>query len=190
MDNATPAAPTRIFIGLKVSPEIADQLAGLAAVLKDTSARRVAAPDIHLTLVPPWQESSIDQAIGKLRQVAAKFMPFTLKLQHLGYGPQPRRPTLLWVDCASTNEIAALQAALMQTFGQEDSRPFRPHMTLARIRANGRSFSRTHPIDKDLEFEQAVQTVELFRSPPRSATGYQILASVELGGSDAPSGDG
>ncbi len=190
MDDASQATFTRIFIGLRIDPEIADQLAALAATLKETPARRVAAPDIHLTLVPPWQERSIDQAIGKLRQVAAKFAPFTLKLQHLGYGPQSRRPTLLWVDCASTNEIAALQAALMQTFGQENSRPFRPHLTLARIHANGRNFSRRHPIDKDLEFEQAVQTVELFRSPPPSATGYRILASVKLGGSDAPSGDG
>ena len=190
MDDATQATLTRIFIGLKINPEIADQLASLAATLKETPARRVAAPDIHLTLVPPWQERSTDQAIGKLRQVAAKFMPFTLKLQHLGYGPQPRRPTLLWVDCASTNEIAALQAALMQTFGQQDSRPFRPHVTLARIRASGRNFCRRHPIDKDLEFEQAVQTVELFQSPPPGATGYQILASVELGGSNTPSGDG
>jgi|SRR5579864_498205 len=86
MDDATQAILTRIFIGLKVNREIADQLAALAAALKDTPARRVAAPDIHLTLVPPWQERSIDQAIGKLWQVAAKFMPFTLKLQHLGYG--------------------------------------------------------------------------------------------------------
>jgi len=78
----------------------------------------------------------------------------------------------------------------MQTFGQQDSRPFRPHVTLARIRANGRNFSRRQPIDKDLEFEQTVQTVELFQSPPPGATGYQILASVELGGSDAPSFDG
>jgi len=94
MDDATQATLTRIFIGLKINPEIADQLAALAATLKETPARRVAAPDIHLTLVPPWQERSTDQAIGKLRQVAAKFMPFTLKRQHLGYGPQPRRPTL------------------------------------------------------------------------------------------------
>ena len=187
MDDATQSTRKRIFIGLKVNSEIANELAALAAALKDTPARRVAAPDIHLTLVPPWQENLIDQAIGKLRQVAAQFMPFTLKLQHLGYGLQPRRPTLLWVDCAATNEIATLHAALMQTFGQEDNRPFRPHVTLARIRPSGQYFSRRHPIERYLDFEQVVRTVELFQSPPPGATGYQILASVELGGSD-PSG--
>jgi len=113
-----------------------------------------------------------------------------LCLSQISAEPSGPAAALLWVDCASTNEIAALHAALMQTLGQKASRPFRPRVTLARIRASGRNFSRRQPVDKDLEFEQAVQTVELFRSPPPSATGYQILASVQLGGSDARSGDG
>lgn len=175
------AKAARIFIGLKIDPIIADQLATLAAAVRDARARLVPPTDIHLTLVPPWQEVSIDRAIETLRQVAGMFLPFLLKFQHLGYGPQPRRPTLLWVDCAATEETAALHTALMQAFGQEDSRPFRPHVTLARIRSSDRGFPRAHPIDTDLNFEQTVRGVELFRSPSPGATGYQILTSAELG---------
>ena len=132
-DRAEPK-PARIFVGLKISPDIAYRLAALAAELRETRVRLVAAADIHLTLVPPWQEVSIDQAIGRLRQAARTLTPFSLTLQHIGYGPQPRRPNLLWIDCASTDEIAALHRALMQAFARESSRPFRPHVTLARIR--------------------------------------------------------
>ena len=185
MNDGTQAKPARIFVGLKMNPDIADQLAALAAELRDTRARRVAAADIHLTLVPPWQEVSIDQAIEKLRQVVSDFPPFLLKIQHLGYGPQAGRPTLLWVDCAATDEITALRDTLMEAFGQEDSRPFRPHVTLARIGSGDRSFPRRHPMDRDLSFEQAVRKVELFQSPPPGTTGYQILASIQLGRADA-----
>jgi 2'-5' RNA ligase len=184
-NDGTQSKTARLFVGLRIGPDIADQLAALAAELRDTRVRRVAPADIHLTLVPPWQEISIDRAIAKLRQVASMFPVFPLKIKHLGYGPQPGRPTLLWVDCAATDEMAALRVALMQAFGQEDSRPFRPHVTLARIRSADRGFPRKHPIDKDLNFEQTVRGVQLFQSPPPDATGYQILASAELGRKDA-----
>jgi 2'-5' RNA ligase len=185
MNDESETRLARIFVGLKINSDIADQLAALAGELRGTRARLVATSDIHLTLVPPWQEVSLDQAIGSLRKVAGMFAPFSLKFHHLGYGPQPRRPSLLWVDCAATEEFAALRDSLMQAFGQEDSRPFRPHVTLARIRDAERSFARRHPIDKDLDLVQMARTVELFQSPPLGATGYRVVASVELRRPDA-----
>jgi RNA 2',3'-cyclic 3'-phosphodiesterase len=185
MNDDAKTKPSRVFVGLKINSDIADQLAALAGELRGTRARLVATSNIHLTLVPPWQEFSLDQAIGSLREVASMFTPFLLKFLHLGYGPQPRRPSLLWADCATTDEIAALRNSLMQAFGQEDSKPFRPHVTLARIRDGERSFARRHPIDKDLDLMQMARTIELFQSPPPGATGYQVLASAELRGPEA-----
>jgi 2'-5' RNA ligase len=180
MNEETEAKPARIFVGLKINPEIAEELAAYIAELKETRARLVAPADVHLTLVPPWQEVSIDHAVERLTHVAGEFAPFALKLEHLGYGPHPTRPSLLWVVCAATDEVTALHHALMQAFGQEQRRPFRPHITLARIHDGHRRFARRHPIDKILESIQTVRTVELFRSPPPRATGYQILASIML----------
>jgi len=178
----------RIFVGLKISPEIAEELAAYIAELKKTRARLVAPADVHLTLVPPWPELSIDQAVERLREVAIAHAPLSLKLEHIGYGPHPNRPSLLWVDCAATDEIAALRHALMQAFRQENFRPFRPHVTLARIPHRERSFVRRHPIDHGLNLVQTVRTVELFQSPPPGAKGYQILASLELGKRDGGCG--
>jgi 2'-5' RNA ligase len=75
----------------------------------------------------------------------------------------------------------ALQAALLEAYGQSNERPFRPHVTLARIRASGSAVARKHPIDRELSFTQRVQSAELFQSPPPGGSGYQILASVRLG---------
>ena len=70
--------------------------------------------------------------------------------------------------------------ALLQAFGQADERPFRPHVTLARLRDKGRAIARKHPIDQDLALTQRVGSVELMQSPPPGGSGYKVLASLPL----------
>jgi 2'-5' RNA ligase len=170
-----------VFVGLKIAPEIASRLAQLAAGLEQPFVRPVTPADIHLTLVPPWNEASVPDAIEKLGSVSGSFGTFQLIFQHAGYGPQPRRPRLLWADCAATDEIAALRAALLQAYGQTDERPFQPHVTLARIRGDGVAIARKHPVDRPLSLSQRVESIELFQSPPAGGSGYQVLASLRLG---------
>jgi len=173
--------PARVFVGIKLAPEIAARLAEFAIGLERLLARPVAADDIHLTLVPPWNERSVGDAIEKIGRVAARFSPFTLIIHHLGYGPQPRRPRLLWSDCSAGEEITALHAALLEAFGQTEERAFQPHVTLARISGTGAAIARKHPIDRQLALTQRVQSVELFQSPPPGGQGYKVLASLPLG---------
>lgn len=172
--------PARVFVGVKMAPDIARELVTIARELKDFDVRLVAADDIHLTLVPPWDEVSTSEAIEKLRPVSARYAAFPLTIQHVGYGPDARRPRLLWADCAVTDEIAALRAALLEIFGQTDARPFRPHVTLVRLRGNGRAIAPKHPIDRQLSLTQRVESVELFQSPPPGENGYRVLASIRL----------
>lgn len=175
------AAPARVFVGLKIAPEIASQLAEFAAALNQPSVRRVAPADIHVTLVPPWNEASIPGAIEKLGRVAGRYEAFWLSFQRVCYGPHPSRPRLLWVDCGASEEIAALRTTLLETYGQTDERPFQPHVTLARIRSKGPAVARENPIDKPLSMTQHIESIELFQSPPRGETGYRVLASLRLG---------
>ena len=172
--------PARVFVGMKMAPEIARELVKIAQELKGSDVRLAAADDIHLTLVLPWDEVSTSEAIDKLRLVASKFGTFLLTIQHVGYGPDSRRPRLLWAGCEVTDEILALRAALLEVFGQMDERPFRPHVTLVRIRSNGRAIARKHPVDRQLSLTQRVESIELFQSPPPGENGYRVLASMRL----------
>lgn len=172
----------RVFVGLKIAPEIANQLAELALTLDQSSVRSVAPVDIHLTLVPPWNEASIADAVAKLDGIARNSAAFWLGFRHVGYGPQPHRPRLLWVACDVGDDGAALRAALLEAFGRVDDRPFRPHVTLARIRPHRSAISRSHPIDQPLSLRQRIESVELFQSPPSGERGYRVVASLRLGG--------
>ena len=173
--------PSRIFVAIKIAAEIADELAQLTRGLERFRVKLVAPCDIHLTLVPPWNEVSIPEAVEKLRRVADRFDPFVLTFQHISYGPDPKHPRLLWAECAAGHEIAELRAALLLAFGQTDQRPFRPHVTLARLRGNGAIIARKHPIDRNLSLVQRVESVELMQSPPPGGSGYRVLASLQLG---------
>jgi len=179
--EVAPAVQMRLFVGLKISPEIATELARIVAVLEKLPVRLVKPADIHLTLVPPWNEASPQGAIEKIRQVASGCGAFSLIVQHVGYGPQPRRPRLIWADCAANDEITALHAALLHAFGRTEERAFQPHVTLARIRAGGPAIARRHPIDRQLSLTQRVESIELFQSPPPGGAGYRVLASLRFG---------
>ena len=173
--------PTRVFVALKIAPEIAHLLAQIARELERFPVRLIAPADIHLTLVPPWSEASIPNAIEKLRRVVDRSGDFTLEFGRVGYGPEPRRPRFLWAECAAGSDMAKLRAMLLLAFEQTDERPFRPHVTLVRIRGNGASIARKYPIDRDLVLTQHVGSVELMQSPPPGARGYKVLASMRLG---------
>jgi 2'-5' RNA ligase len=142
--------------------------------------RPIAKEDIHLTLVPPWKETLISTAVEKLRLAIEPHGPFALEFRHIGYGPDTRRPRFLWAECFATKELTDLHAALLRAFGQTDERPFLPHVTLARIRANAAMISRKCPINRDLACAQQIETVELMQSPPPGERGYKVIASLPL----------
>ncbi len=181
---ASPRGPrsVRVFVALKIAPEIADELAQIARELERFPVRLIAPADIHLTLVPPWSEVSIPDAAGKLRRVADRFGDFTLEFGRVGFGPEPRRPRFLWAECAAGPDLSQLRAQLLLAFEQTDERPFRPHVTLARLRGNGAAIARKYPIDRDLALRQRVGSLELMQSPPPGESGYKVLASPRFGG--------
>jgi RNA 2',3'-cyclic 3'-phosphodiesterase len=130
--------------------------------------------------VPPWNEVSIPDAVEKLRRVIDSFGDFILEFRRVGYGPEPRRPRFLWAECAAGPDLAQLRAMLLPAFEQTDERPFRPHVTLARLRGNGAVVARKCPIDRDLALTQRVGSVELMQSPPPGGSGYTVLASLRF----------
>src|SRR3990170_8897162 len=99
VEDRPPAAKTaRVFVGLKIMPEIAQELAQLARGLERFPTRFVPSEDIHLTLLPPWDEASIPDAIEKLRTALSRLEAFTLTFTRLRYWPYRHRPRLLCAE--------------------------------------------------------------------------------------------
>jgi 2'-5' RNA ligase len=150
----------------------------------------VPSADMHLTLVPPWNEPDVVNAVERLQAAASGFAAFPLNFVRLAYGPTLRHPRLLWAECVVSNVLVELRMALLAIFGQIDPRPFRPHVTLARIPTREQRNARKAPVGQSLSLAQYVTSIELFQSPLKPQSGYQVLASVGLGPEPHPAPQG
>jgi len=157
---------------------------------EDMIGRRVAADQLHLTLaflgsIP--RERGLALATGLASTVTA--LP-ALKIERFAYWPNPAHPRLavLTFECPQPLvELAANVRGLVRSLGLpiDDHRPFRPHVTLARLPRHSR------PVSPEalLVGEQSAlalpasrfATLMLYSSTlERSGARYRPLAAVDV----------
>jgi 2'-5' RNA ligase len=174
----------RLFIAAELPQNIKAELVETQARLRRTNlpVSWSSAGSMHLTLRFLGDTSvalipNLDQA---MRTALAPHSAMALRLQGVGAFPNNRRPNVVWVGVSGA--LAALQhaqadieAALGSLGIAPDPRPFRPHLTLGRLRREASSEQQRRlgdaiqslPPPKSLEW--AVERVVLFRSELHSS---------------------
>jgi len=130
----------RTFIATRVSglPALDELLAGLCEL--GPSVRPVAANRLHLTLKFLGETSPIQipKIIASLETLCHNQSPVPLAVRGLGAFPDLRRARVAWAGLFPTEPIAELadeiEGVMAELGFARESRPFRPHLTLARIR--------------------------------------------------------
>lgn len=97
---------------------------------------------IHLTLkfFGNISAGDVPVIVDSLRPVTSVTRPFALEIRSAGVFPNASRPRVLWLGMGGeTARLVSLQAQIENVlagagFPKED-RPFRPHLTLARIKS-------------------------------------------------------
>lgn len=109
-------------------------------------ARWVHPSDYHITLafLGFAEKSKLELLMEKLEPLIEKESTFTLTLNSLGtFGPH-KAPRIFWADVEASEQLNELQSSidrLCKEIGFElDTKPFRPHITLARKWNSGDSF--------------------------------------------------
>lgn len=93
-------------------------------------------PDaMHITLrfIGESPEGNLKRIISSLERISHP--QFEISLAGLGAFPSPARPNVLWVGCHSDSLATLAQsvdASLSATGIKKESRPFSPHLTIAR----------------------------------------------------------
>ncbi|WP_029459496.1 RNA 2',3'-cyclic phosphodiesterase [Solidesulfovibrio alcoholivorans] len=143
------ATTVRAFVGIAL-PEacraLAARLGKGVAALSRGPASPVREATVHLTLkflgdVPTAGPDGIDAVAAALGAVV--FAPFALRFGGGGFFPDMVRPRVVWAGLAAgAPECQALaarvDAALAPCGIAPEARPYRPHLTLARLREPGR----------------------------------------------------
>ena len=187
----------RAFLAMDPPPEVLRRIADIQEVLKKTlrgSISWVRPEEIHLTLKFFGDMAAEDlQPISEVVSgQAAGMRPLHLNIKGLGVFPGIRRPRVLWLGVGGeVARLIALQRVLDQGFEtcgiKKEERPFRAHLTLARIKSpQGLS-----GLDKVLEEKEAesagsfeAKGLILFKSDltPKGAI-YTVLADFPFQGS-------
>ncbi len=134
---------TRTFIALELDEALQRYLSGTIRQVAAALPRLnwVNPAGIHLTLafLGELSDEQLTQASQAAASAAQNIAPFDYRLSHLGIFGSPRQPRVFWVGIEDPsgrlqNLQHAINAELVQRGFEVDTRPFSPHLTLARIK--------------------------------------------------------
>ena len=170
----------RSFIAIELPTEVKNHLAKLRSDLERTEHRFVKWVDpggVHLTLkflgnIPFEQVTEVSKGI---EEAARDIPPFHLELSGLGAFPNLKQPNVLWVGIGG--EIDTL-LRLQQNIDSElarlgfakEERPFKPHLTLARVRQG------TSPVERK-NFGELAMSAKFGASYPIDARAISLMRS-------------
>ena len=200
----------RAFLAVELSQELQAELATVQQDLKrriepemkrDTRISWAKPASIHLTIkfFGNMDEEVIDPLLVAVEQTIGSQIPVNLPLERLGAFPRPQSPRVLWVGPSEhwerggeATRIAEIHGAIEQaceglSFLRE-TRPFSPHLTLARIKVGERhvgvALAKAGVLDRPLSFGSLVVEAVVLMKSELKPTGsvYTKLWAVRLRG--------
>ena len=186
----------RSFIAVELSDEIKLGIARLQAKLKSGKfpVKWVDPNSIHLTLkfLGDIATGRINEITGAMVEAARGIPPFSLEVRGLGVFPNLRRVQVVWVGVSGEiDRLRQLQQRIESSLAPlgfaPESRPFTPHLTLARLRDRASLDERQSfgQLIAATRFEEiygfSVGSLDLMRSQlTREGAIYSRISSVNL----------
>jgi len=183
----------RLFVALDLPADVRDGIEAWGrGELVDPALRPVPRQSLHITLA--FLGYRPEREIERLGEIVCSLEPPAPRVRLLDpvAKPSPRRPRLfaLPADSPDTVDLQAELEGLLVTerFYKPEKRPFWPHVTVARVKPEGRGSKRPQPVERrpgklpaKLLSPLLGVRLTLYRSElqPRGAH-YTPLAQVEL----------
>lgn len=144
----------RLFVAVPLDPQLKLRIERLAAAQREQLAfRKWTHPgDYHVTMqfLGDTDEPKEAEVRSRLQQAATAVKPFRLAVESFGaFGP-PAAPSVFWLgvkgELAALKQLhAAVETAMEQAGYAKETKPFRPHVTLARKYAGRAPFVMPRP---------------------------------------------
>lgn len=137
--------PIRTFVALELSRSQKDGILSLTEALKRRGIRASwsRSATLHLTLrfLGDVEASRIGDVVEAARAAISGVEPFVFATAGLGAFPSPRRPRVIWLGVEPSPELFELQSGLERELERvgfpRERRPFKPHLTVGRVRNPG-----------------------------------------------------
>ncbi len=153
----------RTFIAVEIHNE--ETLNGITKIQSDfmIKATAVNKQNMHFTLLflGEIDEKTVENVKKELSAIS--FRPIEVKFTHLGTFPNPRFPRIIWicVDKVASEQLVDLATQVgkkLEPLGFKSDRPFKPHLTIFRIKNNVGDISQTLEKFKTVDLDKEVIT--------------------------------
>jgi 2'-5' RNA ligase len=130
----------RLFTGLDLSLEVARALGHVLDRLRPAARLKWSPPEnLHITtrFIGEWPAERLPELRAALGEIPSH-PAIPIHIRNLGFFPNPRSPRVFWAGVEAGPDLAALASETdraLEALGlKPEGRPFRPHLTLARIK--------------------------------------------------------
>lgn len=142
--NDTPRKDTlRLFISLPLQPEVKQALVEVQTYLSPSFFKPLPKENFHLTLafLGDTRVTDIPTLEHILNETANRTSSFPCVLSGLGAFPNPWEPRVVWVGIDVGSKESLVLSDTVRTYLRKagvafDTKPFRPHITIAYTRKN------------------------------------------------------
>ena len=181
----------RGFVAVDIPPTPA--LAEFVSQLRNASSslRVVSTDHLHLTLkfLGETEEGLVPEILTAIREASRGIRSFEIRVRGTGAFPSAARMNVIWVGVDGAEPLARIAAGLdasLETLGfARETRPWKPHLTVARVKgrrdldrvqrivaAHGDTVFATHRLD-------SIHLKRSFLTP--SGALYSVVESARLG---------
>jgi 2'-5' RNA ligase len=136
-----PAEFVRAFVALEIPGSVVDSLVQAQKELEATGAdiKLVERENLHLNLKFLGEINEAQAAEVKSRLAKLSLKGGDVAVRGVGAFPEPSRPRVVWAGVAPEDGHLVIRIAdgvvgALEGIGERDDRPFRPHITLGRVR--------------------------------------------------------
>jgi 2'-5' RNA ligase len=192
MQRAQPMTDIRTFVAVLLEPKVRSSLIELSTQMAQTLPAGVvrwsSQHQLHLTLrfLGKTSEEIIPEIGEAMVQASGSTGRFEVALGDLGFFPNRRRPNVIWVgmldpDGGLSGLRERLDLSLLTLGWPAEKRPFRPHLTLGRVRGSLRVPDAAIWKQSPLAATIPVESVHLMKSTLKPAGAeYTELHRVDL----------
>ena len=183
----------RLFLAINLPPDVRREILDATALVRETAPEVswLDEPRLHLTLKflgeqPPERLDAISSALS---DVAARHRNLVMSLGGIGAFPNFRRARIVWLGVEQDPRLELLHHDVEMAYEalgfEVEGRPFRPHLTLARVKhqlpeERLRKLSRAAK-NVDFRTECDVQSIDLMQSELLAAgASYRRLVAAQL----------
>lgn len=184
----------RIFVAINLPENIKKRLKVWRGKYDYLPVRWTKEASLHLTLVfiGYVSDEQMSEVCRFTRKAAAEFEPFSIDFRKIVLGPPSGLPRMIWLEGEENQKLLEFKSRLQDVLFEvnsgllrKDTRPFKPHITLARIKMGQWREAQINPADVEIDFQARVEVdgIEAMESDLKfDGAEYATLESCPLGG--------